>query len=187
MSWEEDFRRRYPCPCGEGEYEEITNSDDWGRSETHYEILCPKCKEKYVYDHTVIGGHPGDEIIRGWVLKSVLEAEQKHRKNVEDTAKTLYFEIWEKKFRGVKTKKQMWEALTLNGKYYPSLGIFYKHTKGYTEEELINYIDNFFKYHDLKRVFEVCEIEPNWKYLDANEKEIQRFTPDDLTMIFIGS
>jgi hypothetical protein len=30
MSWEEDFRRKYPCPCGEGEYEEVHYSDDWG-------------------------------------------------------------------------------------------------------------------------------------------------------------
>ena len=68
MSWEEDFRRKYPCPCGEGEYEEIHFSDDWGRSE-EYVMLCPKCKEKYVYDHTIIHGHPGDFVERGWVLK----------------------------------------------------------------------------------------------------------------------
>jgi len=180
MSWEEDFRNRYPCPCGKGEYEEIHYSDDWGRTETRYVMLCPSCKEKYVYDHTVIPGHPGDEIERGWVLKSVLEAEHKHRKSVEEKAKTLYFKLWKKKFKSLRTKKQMWEILTLNGKYYPSLGTFYKHTKGYTQEEMTKYIDGFFNYHDLKRVFEVCGVNPGLKYLGANKEEIQRFQSDNL-------
>lgn len=180
MSWEEISRRRYPCPCGEGEYEEVHYSDDWRRSETHHEMLCPKCKESYVYDHTVIGGHPGDEIERGWVLKSVLEAKEKHRKSIEEKVKRLYFEFWAVKFRDLKSKKQIWKVLTLNGKYYPSLGTFYKHTKGYTQEEMMKYIDGFFNYHNLKQVFEVCGIEPDWKSLGVNKDEIQRFQPSDL-------
>jgi len=90
MSWEEDFRKRYSCPCGKGEYEVISYSDDWGSSKTGYAMLCPECKKKYVYDHTIIGWHSGDEIERGWVLKSVLEEEQKYRKNVETKAKGNY-------------------------------------------------------------------------------------------------
>ena len=105
MSWEEDFRRRYPCPCGKGECEEIHCSDDWGRSEASYKILCPICKEKYVYDNTMIGGHRWNERKRGWVLKSVLEAEQKHKKNVEEKAKKLYFEFWKAKFKNLTAKK----------------------------------------------------------------------------------
>lgn len=69
MSWEEMYRRKYPCPCGTGKYEAIGHSDDWGRSETTYNMLCPICQEKYVYDKTIIGGHPGDFKERGWVLK----------------------------------------------------------------------------------------------------------------------
>lgn len=180
MSWEEDFRRKYPCPCGKGEYEEVHYSDDWGRSETRYKMLCPKCKEKYVYDHTVIYGHPGNEVERGWVLKSVIEAEQEHRENVREKAKMLYFKFWKAKFRNLKSKKQIWKILTLNGKYYPSLGTFYKHTKAYTQEEMTEYIDHFFNYHDLKRVFEVCGIEPDWKNLGANGEEIRHFQPDNL-------
>lgn len=175
MSWEEIFRKKYPCPCRKGEYEEVHYSDDWGRSETRYTMLCLECKDKYIYDHTVIHGHPGNEIERGWVLKSVLEAEHKHRKNVEAKAKILYLKLWKKKFKNLKTKKQIWEELTLNGKYYPSLGTLYIHTKGYNQEEITKYIDRFFNYYDLKRVFEVCQVIPDWESLGVNKSEIKRF------------
>lgn len=180
MSWEEIFRRKYPCPCRKGEYEEIHYADDWGRSETHFTMLCLNCKDKYVYDHTIIHGHPGNEIERGWVLKSVLEAENEHRISLEVKAKSLYLKLWKKRFECLQNKKQIWVVLTLNGKYYPSLGTFYKHTKGYNREEMMKYINGFFNYYDLKRVFQVCGVNPDWKSLGADKAEIQRFRVDNL-------
>lgn len=47
MSWEIDSIRRYPCPCGAGEYEEVSKSDDWGRFEESYQMLCPICAPLY--------------------------------------------------------------------------------------------------------------------------------------------
>lgn len=44
MSWEETGRIKHPCPCGRGTWDEVTRSDDWNRSESHAEILCPACK-----------------------------------------------------------------------------------------------------------------------------------------------
>lgn len=69
MGWEEDYRRKYPCPCGQGERLEIERSDDWGQHETRHEMLCNVCLNQYFYDSTVNGGHPGDFRERGWVLK----------------------------------------------------------------------------------------------------------------------
>lgn len=172
MSWEEMSRRRYPCPCGRGEYEEMSLSDDWGRSETRREMFCMECKQNYVYDTTVIHGHPGDEIERGWVLKSVLEAEAKHRKDVEEKAKTLYLYVWKEKFERAKTKKQIWKVLTGDGKYYPSLGTFYKHTKEYPKEQLMRYVNGFFSYHGLKRVFAVCQVKPDLNGLGITQEEL---------------
>ncbi len=79
MSWEEIGKRRVPCPCGKGEVEETDFLDDWNRSETRREILCKDCKERYIYDPSVIHYHPGNEVERGWVLKSTLEAERRAR------------------------------------------------------------------------------------------------------------
>jgi hypothetical protein len=69
LSWEETGRRRYPCPCGKGEYEEVDYMDDWNRTDEKHEMVCPDCKERYVYDNTIIGGHPHDHRVRGWRLK----------------------------------------------------------------------------------------------------------------------
>lgn len=33
-------------------------------------MLCPECRDKYVYDETFVHGHPGDFVSRGWVLKA---------------------------------------------------------------------------------------------------------------------
>ncbi len=49
MSWEIDSKKRYPCPCGKGEYEAIIKSDDWNRIEIDATMLCPECKNKYVW------------------------------------------------------------------------------------------------------------------------------------------
>ena len=84
MSSEEGRKRRSPCPCGKGEVEETDFSDDWNRSETRREILCEDCRERYVYDSSVIHGHPGNEVERGWVLKSTLEAERREASSREE-------------------------------------------------------------------------------------------------------
>lgn len=139
-----------------------------------------ECKEKYVFDSTVIHGHPGNEVVRGWILKSVLEEEERYRKNVETEARELYYAKWQNCFANAKTKKEIWKALTLNGKYYPSLGTFYSHTKNYGKEELIREIDRYFDYDGLKRVFEVCRIEPDWEHLGVNDEDRKRFRPENL-------
>jgi Transposase, Mutator family len=123
MSWEEVSRSRHPCPCGRGEYEESYWSDDWGRGETRYEMLCPECKGRYVYVDYPLKGFYGPP--RGWTLKSILEAERRHREEVTAKAKAAYWDIWRAKFAGLKTKKEAWEVLTRHGRYYPAYGIHF--------------------------------------------------------------
>ncbi len=71
MSWDEIGRRRYPCPCGRGEYEEISMMDDWNRTKTEHKMLCTTCKPLYVWDSTNVAPriHPMRERERGWVLR----------------------------------------------------------------------------------------------------------------------
>ena len=176
LSWEEDFLRKYPCPCGKGEYEYISYSNDWGSTRTEHTMLCSECREKYVYSSTVVYGHPGNEVERGWVLKSTIEAEEKRIKELMVKVHELYFELWKSKFMDLKTKKNIWEILTFKGKYYPSLGTFYRHTKGYTREKLLNYIDSFFNKHSLNRIFEICDVKPDYEYLGFDEMEIQKIS-----------
>jgi hypothetical protein len=45
-------RRRHPCPCGKGEWEEVGLSNDWGQTRTNRTMLCPACAPKYVWKDT---------------------------------------------------------------------------------------------------------------------------------------
>ena len=65
MSWEESFRREYPCPCGKGRYEYVSYSDDWGRGEIKYEMLCPECERRY---HLEWRGYKPWDQWQVWVL-----------------------------------------------------------------------------------------------------------------------
>lgn len=47
MSWEIDWEKEYPCPCGKGKYKVISKSDDWNRTKEEYVMFCKECKDKY--------------------------------------------------------------------------------------------------------------------------------------------
>jgi len=67
MISEEVFSNRLVCPCGKGESEEIRHLND--STEEHI-MLCPECKERYVYDlKGVCRNHKIKMRPRGWVLK----------------------------------------------------------------------------------------------------------------------
>lgn len=140
-------------------------------------MLCPDCKDLYIYDHTLKYWHSGKEIECGWILKTELEEEKNYKQDVENKAKELYYDLWRRQFEGLKTKKQIWIKLTLKGRYYPTESTFYKHTKGYSLILVSQYVDRFFNYSELKRVFEICGVSPDWITLRANKEDIDRFQP----------
>ena len=93
MSWDE-WTRRIPCLCGNGEIEVLDRENDWFRHEENYKMLCLECEKKYKYVYSGVLDKNGMKGDRGWVLKSVLEEEEsiklknlKHQKEVENKAK----------------------------------------------------------------------------------------------------
>ena len=170
-------RTTNPCPCGKGEREEIHCSDDWNRNWTDHVMLCDICRDEYVYDRTNIYPYSSDGgKERGWVLKIVLEAEKKQRETVLANARELYYDIWKNKLHGWKSKKELRELLCNGDKMaYPSYSTFLKNTKGMSRERINEYVDGFFSYDDLKRVFRVCGVSPDRERLGATEEEIERF------------
>ncbi len=71
MISEEVFKSRQVCPCGKGESEQIGHCGD--PSEEHI-MLCPICKEKYVYDPKgVCRNHKTKMRPRGWVPKGAYD------------------------------------------------------------------------------------------------------------------
>ncbi len=60
-------RSRLVCPCGNGESEEVGQP---GESNEEHVMLCPDCKDKYVYDPKCIcRNHKVAMRPRGWVRK----------------------------------------------------------------------------------------------------------------------
>lgn len=47
MSWEIDGQTRHSCPCGQGTWVEVRESDDWGRSRSSASIECPVCQRTH--------------------------------------------------------------------------------------------------------------------------------------------
>lgn len=47
MSWEEVFRKEYPCPCGKGTYTTVHRSDDWGQYESNDYMNCDVCLDAF--------------------------------------------------------------------------------------------------------------------------------------------
>jgi hypothetical protein len=111
-------------------------------------------------------------------LKSVIDAEEKYVSGIEAKVHELYYGRWQSHLMQARSKKDLWAILTQNGKYYPSLSAYYRHSKCKNIEALRKYADTFFNYHDLKRIFEVCIVKPDWDILGANEKDKERFKPD---------
>jgi hypothetical protein len=174
MSWERDFTKKYPCPCGKGEYEVSSYSDDWMRSRYEYSMLCPECKEKYTYSHAIINAHPGREVERGWVLKSDLIYEENKRNEILKKANEQCWDIWVSKFSATTSKKSMWKLLSLDGKYSPALGTFYSHTKGYNNEQIIDHINRYFSFHMIYQIYEICGIRLDYDFLGTNEDELYK-------------
>jgi hypothetical protein len=52
MSYEETYRRRYACPCGKGEWEEVGYSNDWNQTRTDRTMLCSTCAPRFVWKDT---------------------------------------------------------------------------------------------------------------------------------------
>ena len=47
MSWEDIRTLEESCPCGAGLYTVTLRSDDWGRSEQRWEMICSECADTY--------------------------------------------------------------------------------------------------------------------------------------------
>lgn len=161
MSWESNETKK-PCPCGAGTYTVINRSDDWGRFETSWKMDCPICSKKYslyTYDYYRSGlREQGHKWIEKEIYDKALDLTTKANAAKKDAlrlAKERYLPVLEKKF-SKSSKKEIWEELNANIKWYKSLGTFYKHTKG---QEKRQYLSELFRDSDLASVLKVANVD----------------------------
>ena len=101
-----------------------------------------------------------------------------HIKEVEKKAKKLYFSIWQGKFTNLKSKKKIWQVLTIEGKYQPELKTFYEKTKNFNKTQMEDYIEQYFVFEELRQILDVCDVEPDWEKLGINNtRERTLFDP----------
>jgi hypothetical protein len=169
-----DGETKHKCPCGKGAYvhrwQEYSSFP--GISHEDYLMLCPDCKDKYVYDKSRVGGHPGDFVSRGWVLKAVLEEEQAYKDRIARKLEGHFREVWKARFVGCRTKKHVWQILTCDGKYYPSYSTFLKHRKESPTQVVQHIAAMPFDYHMLHQILDVCRVsKPDWDRLDVKPED----------------
>jgi hypothetical protein len=129
MSWEETGRSRYPCPCGAGEYEVVSRSDDWGHSDQEVSMLCPQCRTKYRY---VVTGYHGADSIEEWVSAERLAAAKQEREQRIARTRADCLSIWRAKVSVLRTKKAIWDFATRteSGSQNRAYGTFLKDHRG---------------------------------------------------------
>jgi hypothetical protein len=128
-------------------------------------MLCPTCVRNYTYSEVMIGGHPGNERVQGWVRKEVLQKAQGRERAILAAARERYYQEWHDRVVAARTKRQVWTLLTANGAFSPALGTFYSHTKGLRGEDLVAYAEQYFTFGNLRQLFRGAGIDADWEAL----------------------
>jgi len=156
------------CPLCKSNLKEIKAlSYNRGKEKYHNLMFCGECSKYFFLLNNTW------EEVRIQSPENIL-----HKKEVEKKSKELFFSIWKGKFTNLKTKKKIWQVLTIEGKYKPDLRDFYEITKNFNKTQMQDYIKQHFVFEELRRILDVCDVEPDWKKLGINnERERKIFDP----------
>lgn len=130
MSWEEMYRRDYPCKCGKGTYTEVGEMDDWNRTRDYKIINCLECAESEA---------------RLKVLVEEIKAHfEKH-----------YMEDWLSFFASARNKKEVWALAKKTGVESYSLSAFYDHNRRSSMED---YVRRLARLYNMLKIIEALNI-----------------------------
>ncbi|OHR74756.1 hypothetical protein [Bacillus sp. UMB0893] len=145
MSWEETYRREYPCNCGKSTYTEVGEMDDWNRSREYVIINCPECAEN----------------------AKTVEAERR-RQEAENTARLKelvlelkpyfeehYMQNWLDYFVSARNKKAAWALAKEIGVESQSLSSFYQLNKDSSVED---YVRGLARPYNMLKIIEALKI-----------------------------
>lgn len=145
MSWEEMYRRDYPCKCGKGTYTEVGEMDDWNRTRDYRIINCSECAEKA-------------RIAAEEERKAKAEREARLKVLVEEITTHFerhYMEEWLSFFASVRNKKEVWALAKKTGVESYSLSTFYDHNKGSSME---SYVRRLARPYNMVKIIEALNI-----------------------------
>ena len=149
MSWEYT-EIKYPCPCGQGTYTEISGSNDWQQTSRDWRMNCPACREGYGLHTYTYYRHGMAETGYRWVKRTSLDAANELKTKARDLRSRAvmllhnrYLQMIVTRFKD-SSKKAVWRELQKNIPSFISLSTFYARTNGKTTQEyLAELLDNY--------------------------------------------
>ncbi|MGG1520211.1 hypothetical protein ABE504_32875 [Paenibacillus oryzisoli] len=178
MSWDKDFERKNPCPCGGSTYTVESYSDDWGRNEEKWFMSCHICNQTHVLftnDYYDSGLSVSSNF---WVTqqslqnyKTLVEDFSKIQKDTINFLKECYLDQWLQSFTHLRSKKAIWERLSSTLGLGISLPTFYKHCTNVQE-----YLQDLFRLQFVKKIVDILEVsneEITLKFKEIETKEAE--------------
>lgn len=154
MSWQESYRRSYPCDCGKGTITVIGESDDWNRSREETTNSCEECKEK------------------GRLLREQQITYRSNRENrikvldneIKSTIQNLYSNEWLIFANRFKTKKSVHKFIRENKLDHISESSFYQHNR---KNSTYTCVENLLTPAFYARIIQFIVDEPNKDLLES--------------------
>ncbi|MCK6205768.1 hypothetical protein KZX50_10000 [Bacillus infantis] len=125
MSWEEMYRREYPCKCGKRTYTEIGEMDDWNRHREYKIMNCSECARQ-------------EQIEAEKKKEKQIENEKRLRELAADIMASFennYMDEWVTIFQSIRSKKDAWQLACRMGVENKSLSSFYQFCRGMSIRE----------------------------------------------------
>lgn len=156
MSWEEMYRRDYPCKCGKKTFTEVVEMDDWNRRRDYRIINCPECAEKA----RIVAEE-----------RKIVKAEEEARLKILVEEITTHFEKhymeeWLSFFASARNKKEVWALANKIKVESHSLSSFYQHNKGVSME---SYVRRLARPYNVLKIIELLNI--NDSHLKSKAEE----------------
>jgi hypothetical protein len=145
MSWEEMYRRDYPCKCGKSTYTEVGEMDDWNRHREYQIINCLECAEKA---RIAEAERKQEEANRQAHLKKLVDEINKHFEK-------RYMDDWLSFFASARNKKEVWTLANKIGIENHSLSSFYQYNKGSSIEK---YVRSLASPYNMLKIIETLNI-----------------------------
>jgi arginyl-tRNA--protein-N-Asp/Glu arginylyltransferase len=156
MSWEEMYRRYYPCKCGKSTFTEIGEMDDWNRFREYRVINCPECAK---LERIEVEKQKEKQIKNEKRLRELAA-------DIKDSFENSYMDEWFAIFQPLKSKKEAWQLAHNMGVENKSLSSFYQFSKGISIKE---YAKNLVSIRNMDKIIATLHIQDN--ILSAKVKE----------------
>ncbi len=154
--------QKHQCPCGQSFFTVKKFHDRNGLFEEYWEMSCNRCKQGYQLDNFLKETENGPAEAYFWVPRNIfsdmviLEAQlHKAQKSILALAHEMYLEQWTLYCYKGKTKREIWNRLTSQGKREPGYKLFDRMA---TSSNMADYLKDYFNYQNMDYVLKKLNV-----------------------------